>query len=1347
MGSTTTLRCDTARTGTNPDFTINANPWRKYVSIDLGQTTVGGNSYDRTVRAGVLVVENWLFNAGPHQGETRTLVLVATTTNEVFCYSEGDLLENGAAATPLWQTPLGVVPIVSQDTGGQFSNIRPLLGVCGTPVVDTASRRMFVVAMWDDGSGTGHYSIFNLALDTGSITASQELVDGAGPSPTTFNGNLVDQRTAINLVGGWLWFGFGAFFAFDQGRYYGWVVAVSPDDLTQQLFQPMISFNSSNRWGVYAAGVWGPGGVAAADDGSVFALTGNATQFAPSDSTATNGSNTLTAFGMDYWGDAAWSNVNDPTAGPGSLGDYFNGIVHVGVDTSGSTPKLKVQDWFQGSTFTQAENSGDFDFGGSSPLVLPSINGRQFVAFVPKDGDIFVLDSQQLGNFTTPLTRQTFANAFNAGGNDTKTALAFLQTPDGRNILIVGADSNGPSLGGFAAFELDATATPPTLTKLWQAPALLRDSFGSPSVIANPVPDPSNPPSPIGLAWVIDGDDPGGSADLLQNCAMRAYDVLSGAIAYDSTVGNDISEQIPHFSPITSGGNSVFAATSKGFMGFTQFVQAAKSLSFIVDRSTFGLDEVDSMEKTSTSVASFGSAYWIAVSGVLPSDIGLTSGNLMSPPQKPTVMVALSSLPGNVSSAITNMLSAAQFTGPVIPQDPSLPDQPQTFLFPYTIAFTGDQGFQAMKTASIGSTLVTLTAAMPGIASGASTQIELVTGENPFFVDVNPQDPTQPTWLSFDLRLFKVTLAPNAPPTMFSAPLPSTAADAPAFIAEAIKNLTMGNGTTADGGSFEMLTQDEVLSALEFNPTNSSGQLVFNFAIARVRLVGKTTGPTPYPVRVFFRLFQAQNTVSNFDTTTTYRFATDGTTHGRKVPLLGVQNDANGSPEYVTIPCFATPRINLTGPANMDGQGDLPNAYPITIVTPGVEVDSYFGCWIDSNQTQAFLPKTPPAGMLDGPWTNQWMNPSQDLQSIQQAITPFPHQCLIAEIRYDDAPVVPNATSATSDKLAQRNIAWIDAPNPGVDASRRMSHPIQVRPTPRGIEHPDELMIFWGRTPAESRAELYLPALSAATIAGTTNRLYPKQHMRAADPHTVTFDAKGVSFVPLPAGTALAAGLLTVMLPPGIRKGDQYTITVRQLTDAEVTVAPQPPAGRLPADRAARDVAAVARRWRRVAGAFQFIITVKTKEAILLNQERLLATLRWILLGMPKQKRWFPVLQRYITYVAGVVGGSGGQPNQIEPSPTGWVPGMPKPLPAPPPHHPPHGGAVEEFTGKIQGLIYDRFGDFEGFVLETMTGAIHRIFSRERAVRDLAQHAQVERLRVHVVVERDHWRLRQMVVL
>src|SRR6202035_3418256 len=102
---------------------------------------------------------------------------------------------------------------------------------------------------------------------------------------------------------------------------------------------------------------------------------------------------------------------------------------------------------------------------------------------------------------------------------------------------------------------------------------------------------------------------------------------------------------------------------------------------------------------------------------------------------------------------------------------------------------------------------------------------------------------------------------------------------------------------------------------------------------------------------------------------------------------------------------------------------------------------------------QKFLPPTPPPatqGGSDGPWTSQWA--AHTLQSITSEITMAPHQCLIAEISYDGAPVIPNATSGTSDKLAQRNIAWADGPNPGQVASRRITHPVQVRPTPRAAK-------------------------------------------------------------------------------------------------------------------------------------------------------------------------------------------------------------------------------------------------------------------------------------------------------
>ena len=290
MASTTTLRNDPARTGTTPDFRINGNPWRKYVSMKLGCS----------IRAGVLVIENWQFSTGQHAGRTSTLVLATTTDNNVYCFSEADLLTQGQTATPLWHTALGVHPRMEDgwpDNG--FSNIEPPIGVCGTPVVDPANRRMFVLALsatGDNHVGNGHYSVFELDLDTGAIGHSQELVDSGAAGRVTFAPADLDQRSALNLVNGWLWATFADIYNFDKGRYYGWIVAINADNLSQQLFQPMISLAASNNFGIYGGGVWGVGGVAAAEDGTVFALTGNATQLDPKDDKAQHPKDRLEGF-------------------------------------------------------------------------------------------------------------------------------------------------------------------------------------------------------------------------------------------------------------------------------------------------------------------------------------------------------------------------------------------------------------------------------------------------------------------------------------------------------------------------------------------------------------------------------------------------------------------------------------------------------------------------------------------------------------------------------------------------------------------------------------------------------------------------------------------------------------------------------------------------------------------------------------------------------------------------------------------------------------------------------------------------------------------------------------------
>ena len=121
--------------------------------------------------------------------------------------------------------------------------------------------------------------------------------------------------------------------------------------------------------------------------------------------------------------------------------------------------------------------------------------------------------------------------------------------------------------------------------------------------------------------------------------------------------------------------------------------------------------------------------------------------------------------------------------------------------------------------------------------------------------------------------------------------------------------------------------------------------------------------------------------------------------------------------------------------------------------------------------------------------------------------------------------------------------------------------------------------------------------------------------------------------------------------------------------------------------------------WRRVEGAFLVTLVIKNREELLEPEERLLAWLRWIVQTLPQGSRWHPVWQRYLELIAGRVSGFGGDPGKIVPSSTGTVP-----------HHgkPPYAGPTEEhrreFTGKVIGLIHDRFGDFDGFLLLTEHG-------------------------------------------
>jgi hypothetical protein len=263
--------------------------------------------------------------------------------------------------------------------------------------------------------------------------------------------------------------------------------------------------------------------------------------------------------------------------------------------------------------------------------------------------------------------------------------------------------------------------------------------------------------------------------------------------------------------------------------------------------------------------------------------------------------------------------------------------------------------------------------------------------------------------------------------------------------------------------------------------------------------------------------------------------------------------------------------------------------------------------------------------------------------------------------------------------------------------------------------------------------------------------------LSAADAHTlqcVTTD--GVTYVPIPFGTGESlAGLFTIDLPTTVVAGQAFTVVVRRIGSRRAAVPAPPPViqARPRRTKAAKAAAAteaarssrptiVAERY--VIGSFAVRIPVATAATLLHAEETTLAIFKARLAAMSPTNRWYPVLRRYISYLSGRVDGLGGKAGGVPPSFGGFpTPGTPggghgghggHDGPGGNGHPRDHDDDHPAGNGKVAGLIFDAFGDFEGFLLET--GTRERVFdSRERDVWQLAERAWRERLRITVLTE------------
>ena len=688
---------------------------------------------------------------------------------------------------------------------------------------------------------------------------------------------------------------------------------------------------------------------------------------------------------------------------------------------------------------------------------------------------------------------------------------------------------------------------------------------------------------------------------------------------------------------------------------------APHSSYIIVNQDTFSSSQV----ATLGSPATVSKAFYLVYEGFEPKELGVTT-------------TPLPSVPPNLPSFAFTGASQISAVNPVASyEDPSgAIDMPQRVTIAYDLQFANASDFPTTSGAEVGVNMRASLAYTVDTGTGgsivtltdvANATLILIDQPDPYMLDVDPTLATpNPSWLSTDTRVFQVKgpgggnpggvvvgvtqgdagTDPNAPFTFIQGVLSSLRGDPSQFVTQ--------------------FSEDETASVLELSRSVGS-QRVYNYAIARVRYRAPMTVDASN-VQVFFRAFSTMVSALDYDSTggSIGNYRRTGNSSG-SMPLLGIENTPAAGAEIACIPFFAEARH-----ADMSSQTDATNTQLIT--GTGGEQIAFFGCWLDLNQTDLRFPVNPLAdpGGPNGPFTGA--SPSNPLQSIQQLVRGY-HQCLVAEIFFWPPgtvtdPIPQRATPASSDRLAQRNMSIVASSNPGWPDAHTVQHTFLVKPSvtvldqlpviaqpiqkKRGkaeaaavvIRHygPDELMVRWNNVPRDSTATFYFPEVAADEILALSALRQHPGVLTKVDGHTIACRLADITFIPLPGGRkGNLAGLMSVTLPPGVRTGQVYRLSVEQYSGIT----------------------------RKTLGAFQMTIPVKTDPEILPQEIRKLSVMRYIQQSIPASNRWYNIFVRYLDQIAARVRGLGGDPSTVKPSPDGGEEGQICPPPCQPEVCPP----------------------------------------------------------------------------
>jgi len=298
-------------------------------------------------------------------GPSGPMVIAVTESNNVYAL-------NAVNGTIIWQQNVGA-PVPTADL---HCTTVGSMGIIGTPIVDLASRALFLNAMvTPDGGATIKHYIISLNVDTGAINSGWpvDVALTAQYNGTTFTAAVQQQRPALGIVGNILYVGYGSMA--DCDRYHGWLVGVPINNPASVTAWAAGAIGDVSIWG---GAIWGVGGIAS-DGSNPFVTTGN-TNFT----------------GGTWCGGEAVIRFQ-----PGPIfSDYWAPTNWLQLDTD------------------------DLDLGGSGPLLVdvPGATPSHLVVALGKDGNAYLLNRDNLGGISAPIDSfQVTAQAINQGAATYRT--------------------------------------------------------------------------------------------------------------------------------------------------------------------------------------------------------------------------------------------------------------------------------------------------------------------------------------------------------------------------------------------------------------------------------------------------------------------------------------------------------------------------------------------------------------------------------------------------------------------------------------------------------------------------------------------------------------------------------------------------------------------------------------------------------------------------------------------------------------------------------------------------------------------------------------------------------------